>query len=172
LKHWLAQIELSERERIDSLDEQRISHLYHLNSVAEGNLGVGYLKQNDMDKAQHHCERSLYFAYKMKEGEMKTERAFESLKCSSEIHHPKGKFVDTKAVMEEAYINVSRVYDPEHLLALEAAAKLIEILGLTCDYYDAERCARICNQTLTRPPLDPESVMAARAAIYRMQLAI
>jgi hypothetical protein len=41
---------------------------------------------------------------------------------------------------------------------------LIEILGLTGDYYDAERFARICYDALTRAPLDSNCYEAAEAA--------
>jgi hypothetical protein len=47
---------------------------------------------------------------------------------------------------------------------LQVAGKLIETLALTGDHYDTECFARICYQNLTRPPLDPESYQAAKAA--------
>jgi hypothetical protein len=56
------------------------------------------------------------------------------------------------------------LYNPEHPLVLEAGGKLIEILVLTGDFYDAERFARVCYEALTRAPLDPDSFEAANAA--------
>jgi hypothetical protein len=67
-------------------------------------------------------------------------------------------------VKEEAYMKVSEAYDPEHSLVLEAGGELIGILNLTGDYYDAERFARVCYDSLTRAPLDPDSIEIAIAA--------
>jgi hypothetical protein len=75
-----------------------------------------------------------------------------------------GKLTEAKALAEEAYMFVSEVYDPEHPLVLEAGDQLVQILGHTGDYHDAERFARICYEGLTRAPLDPESVEAAKGA--------
>jgi hypothetical protein len=50
-----------------------------------------------------------------------------------------------------------------HPLVLEAAGHLISTLCHTGDHYDAERFARICYDSLTRPPLDPESHETAKA---------
>jgi hypothetical protein len=74
-------------------------------------------------------------------------------------------YADAKAVLEEAYIYVSGIYDPEHPQVLETASKLIDILAMAVDFYDAERFARICYEAFTRPPLDPESFEACNAAI-------
>jgi hypothetical protein len=47
---------------------------------------------------------------------------------------------------------------------LEAAGNSITILRATGDFNDAERFASVCYDSLTRPPLDPDSYEAADAA--------
>jgi hypothetical protein len=66
--------------------------------------------------------------------------------------------------MEESYISDSEFYHPEHPLVLRAADELIGVLATTGHYYDAERFARVCYDSLTHTPLDPDSFEAGKAA--------
>jgi hypothetical protein len=63
---------------------------------------------------------------------------------------------------------VNEVYDPEHPMVLEAAGELVKTLTriIKDAHYDAERLARVCYDSLTRLPLDPESFEAGKAAAY------
>jgi glucosamine 6-phosphate synthetase-like amidotransferase/phosphosugar isomerase protein len=79
----------------------------------------------------------------MNDGEPKIKQVFESLKFHSSLYLEMNKRTEAKAVIEETYEYVSISYHPEHPLVLEAGGKLIEILYLTGDYYDAERFARV-----------------------------
>jgi tetratricopeptide (TPR) repeat protein len=164
LKPWEAQIDLSERERIDDLDEEKIDMLLNMLYSTENNLIKGYGQLKNWDKAEHHCKQSIFHAKQMKGGQMRIRRVFDALSLLGDTYHLCDKLTESKAVREEAYMFVNEVYDPEHPLVLEAASNLIGTLGMTGDHYDAERFARICYQCLTRPPLDPESYEAAKAA--------
>jgi tetratricopeptide (TPR) repeat protein len=145
-------------------DVEKIEDLLNRISEIELNLVEVYKTLNDFDKALHHCEQSVYHAKQMKGGEKKTKKVFDILQLQGGLCAVMDKYAEAKASMEEAYMCVSEIYDPEHPLVLEAAGKLIMILGQTGDHYDAERFARICYETLTRAPLDRESFEAAKAA--------
>jgi hypothetical protein len=164
LKPLKVQIDLSERERIDILDEEKIGMLLNMLYSTENNLSKGYRQLENWDKAEYYCKQSIFHAKQMKKGETKIRRVYDTLSWLGDIYHLCHKLTESKAVREEAYMFVNEVYDPEHPLVLEAAGNLIETLGMTGDHYDAERFARICYQSLTRPPLDPESYEAAKAA--------
>jgi hypothetical protein len=90
-------------------------------------------------------------------------KVFDYISLLGLIYQLSEKLTESKAAREEAYMYINEVYDPEHLLVLEAARELIRALSKTEDYYDAERFARICYQSLTRPHLDSESFEAAKA---------
>jgi dTDP-4-dehydrorhamnose 3,5-epimerase-like enzyme len=75
-----------------------------------------------------------------------------------------GKLSEAKALREEAYMFVSEVYNPEHPIVLKIGCKLVDILLLTNNYYDAERSARVCYDSLTCAPMNPNSSEAAQAA--------
>lgn len=76
LERWIKQMGLREGERAGSLDEDRISHLIDAIQVTHINLAEGYREQIELDKAQHHCEQSIYHAKQLKEGEIKRNRIF------------------------------------------------------------------------------------------------
>jgi hypothetical protein len=73
------------------------------------------------------------------------------------------RLTEAKAVREKTCIFLSEMHNPKHPLIPEAAEKLNMILNLTDNDYDAERFARICYESLTHPPLNPESFKAAKA---------
>jgi tetratricopeptide (TPR) repeat protein len=119
LKPWIHQIGLSERERIDVLDEGKIEILLVLTSVTELKLSEAYKILNDLDKALHHCEQSFYYTKQIKGGEKKTRQLFEILKFQSSIYTTMDKYTEAKISMEEAYTCVSEIYDPEHPLVIQ-----------------------------------------------------
>jgi hypothetical protein len=80
------------------------------------------------------------------------------------IYHGSNEREKAKSIREEAYMHVNETYNPEHPLVLEAAGQLIGTLLNLGDFYNAERFARICYDALIRPPLDPKSYEAAKAA--------
>jgi tetratricopeptide (TPR) repeat protein len=164
LKLWIDQIGLSERERIDFLDEEKIETLLMLKSRTEHSLSACHANLKDFDKAHHHCDQSISYAKQMKEGEEKRKWVYETLVSKGGLYYQMCNFNDAKVAMEEAYIYIAEIHNPEHPLVLQAADELIQTLSQTGDYYDAERFARICYEALTRAPLDPESREAADAA--------
>jgi hypothetical protein len=164
LELWINQIGLSEGERIDFLDEEKIQILLTTVSWTEQSFSLCHTNLSDFNKAHHHCDQSIYYAKQLKEGEEKRKWVYDTLIWKGDLYYQLCSFNVAKVAMEEAYIYVSEIYNPEHPLVLEAADKLIQALGQTHDYYDAEWFARICYEALTRAPLDPESYEAARAA--------
>jgi tetratricopeptide (TPR) repeat protein len=164
LEPWIISMNLSKRERIDILDEEKIESFLHRLSSTEYNLTQAYAQLKDWDKAEHYSKQSIFHTKQMKGGEIKIWWVYDTLSWLGNVYEFSNKIKESKAVREEAYMYVNAVYDPEHPLVLEAAGNLIETLFLTGDHYDAERFARICYQSLTRPPLDPESYEAAKAA--------
>jgi hypothetical protein len=103
---------------------------------------------------------------------MKIKMVYDVLSNLGQLYHTMGKVSEAKATREEAYCSISEVYDPEHPLVLEAGTRLIEILKVTKKYYDAERFSRICYESLTRTPLDPDSFQIANAAINLATISI
>jgi tetratricopeptide (TPR) repeat protein len=164
LKSWILQIDLKEGERTDNLDEQKIDCLYSNLALIEYNLSYNCRKLNDWDNALHYIEKSVLHAILMKEGEIKIERLLVNLNSLGEAFHKMGKLTESKAIREEAYMHVSEIHNHEHPLVLEIGGNLIEILIATGELYDAERFARVCYDSLTRVPLDPDSYEAANAA--------
>jgi hypothetical protein len=166
LESWIFQIALTDTKRIDVLTEEKIEDLYSKVSKIERNLSISYKVLKDGNKAQHYCEQSLLNAKRLKEGKMKTQRAYGTLSCQGDPYEmmDMDKLTEEKAVREEAYICVSEMYDPEHPLVLAAGDRLISSFLFTGDYYDAERFARVCYGSLTGPHLDPECCEADRAA--------
>jgi hypothetical protein len=124
---------------------------------------------DDYDRAIHYCQLSVPHAKRLIGGEAKTRRVFDALSSLSDVHQILDNLTEAKAGREAAYNYVSEIYDPENPLVLVAASKLIENLSKTEDHYDAERFARICYGSLTRPPIDPESREAAAAAAQLAQ---
>lgn len=165
LEPWRLQIDLSEKERIHVLEEQQIDHLFALLSEMEHRLGNAYGQLQDMDKAEHYCKLSIKHAKQITGGDnvVNIQRVFNLLSFLGTVYRVNSR-PEVKALREEAYIYVSEAYNPEHPLVLEAAGQLIMTLGDIVDYYDAERFARICYEALIRPPLDPDSYEAAKAA--------
>lgn len=162
---WILKINSKEKDRINVLDERMIHKLYEAMSVTELSLGKGYKKLNDWDKVKHHQEQSLYHAKQLNEGEYELKKVNECLCLLGDTYHLLHKLPEAKAIHEEAYIRLSEVHDPVHVLVLEAGGKLVAILLEIGNYYDAERFARIVNETLNRPPWDPKSMNAANPAV-------
>jgi hypothetical protein len=141
--------------------------------MAEENFSKGCLELDDQNDrplfkdAEHHCKQAVLYAKKLKKGDEKMQRVYDTLQLLATIYFARGETPEGKAVYEERYNYLVEVYDPEHPLVLKAAGKLIEILNLSevGDYYNAERFAKVCYEALTRPPLDPESYEAAKAAL-------
>jgi tetratricopeptide (TPR) repeat protein len=164
LEPWIYQIGLSESERVDVISEKNIDVLLHAILSMERSLVTGYRVLNNLDKAHHYSKQAIFHAKQIRDGEERARDLFDALSSQGTLYYCMGKFIEAKAVREEAYIYVSEIYNPEHPIVLEAGGKLIEILNKTEDYYDAERFARVCYDGLTRPPLDPDSYEAADAA--------
>jgi hypothetical protein len=97
----------------------------------------------------------------MKEGEKKVQQVLRSYSSSAGLYQVSYKISEEKAVRKEAYIYASEIYNPEHPIVLEAGGLLIDTLCRSGDFYDAERFARVCYDSLTRPPLDPEAYEVA-----------
>jgi hypothetical protein len=164
LDPWRAEIDSSERERIDIIDEEKIETLLDLLQMTEYQSSAAYLQLCDWDKAEYYCKQSIFHVKQMKEGEIRMKKVLDALSLLGNMYQLGDKLTEAKAIMEEAYMFVNEVYDPEHPLVLDAAGELIRALGMTGDHHDAERFARICYDSLTRPHLDPESYEAAKAA--------
>jgi tetratricopeptide (TPR) repeat protein len=155
---------MSEKDRIIVFTEDQIDYLFLQLSNTECNLNVSYKDVKDWDKAIHYQEQSILHAKQLKDGEDKIKKVYECMCNLASLYDDMNNLAEVKAVREEAYMYVNETYNPEHPLVLEAGGRLIEILNKTGNYYDAERFARICYESLTRVPLDPDSYEAAAAA--------
>lgn len=61
------------------------------------------------------------------------------------------KLQEARAIFVECYERMSAFYNPIHPIVIEAGNYLIKLLIETKEYEDAERYARICYESLTRP---------------------
>jgi tetratricopeptide (TPR) repeat protein len=165
LEPWIAQIALSDIDRIDVLTEEQIEDLLEISSKTELSLSRGNIKLNNWDKSQHYYDQCVFHAKQLKEVEIKIKIVFDALSCQGNLYKAMNNLTEAKAIFEEAYMHISEANHPEHPLVLKAGDHLIDSLSLTGEFYDAERFARICYQSLTRPPLDPESYLVARACL-------
>jgi tetratricopeptide (TPR) repeat protein len=166
LVSWIVQINLSEKERTDVLNEWRIGYLLEILANTDHNLSVAYTKLTDWEKAQYYCEQAVIHAKQLNEGENKFERVYNYLYHLGDTYHTMDKLTEAKATIEEAYMLVSEVYDPEHPLVLEAGGKLVEILTSKGKYYDAERFARVVYESTT--PMDPDALARAACNLSRL----
>jgi hypothetical protein len=114
-------------------------HLFETRSKLNHALSLGYGNLFDWEKAQYYSELAVFYAKQMKkEGEIKMTIVFEALINLSDLFQMMSKHTEARAIIEEAYMSVSEVHDPEHPQVLEAAGCLIIILGSIGEYYDAE----------------------------------
>jgi hypothetical protein len=167
MEPWMQQIGSSERERTELLVEVQIAHMIHNVSTTESNMSVAYRTMRDWKSAQYYGEQAIIHGKQLKDKDVRTNLAYTAYTSLGDLLQVTGKFTEAKNLMEEAYVYVSEVYNPEHPLVLKAGKLLILALNRTqCseDFYNAERFARISYKSLTRAPLDPESYAAAQAA--------
>lgn len=164
LEPWRVKINLNESERAIDLDENKTNLLFELFSSFEERLSDCHRKLCNSDKAEHCRRQCVIHAKQVKGGDDKIKRVSKLLNSLSSLYVLRGKLTEAKVIGEESYMYVSEKYNPEHPLVLEAAGNLIDILCSSKDYYDAERFARICYDSLTRPHLHPDSYEAAKAA--------
>jgi hypothetical protein len=108
-------------------------------------------------KAVHHAKQ-------LNKGEIKMLKVFDALDSLAQYYAALDQMTKAKTALEEKYNYAVEAYHPEHPLVLQAAERLIQVLIMTENYYDVERFARVCYDGLTRPPSDPESREAAKAA--------
>jgi tetratricopeptide (TPR) repeat protein len=163
LESWIP-VSWNPRNEEHGWRNERMYHLFHSLHCAETNIAAIFkcLKKNN--KVQDHMELAVSHAKKMQEGEEKTKLLFDALNSLGDAYHKLQKLSETKAVREEAYECLTETYDVDHPLVLEAGRQLVEILSVIGDYYDSERFARVCYESQTRAPFDPESLQAAFAA--------
>jgi tetratricopeptide (TPR) repeat protein len=155
LESWIVKI---------NMNDERIYNLFYKLSIMERNIAIIYKNLKHWDKVQHFREQSVYHAKQMKEGELKIKVLFSAWSSLGDLYYRQRKLTEVKAIREEAYEYVNETYDIDHPLTLEAGRHLVEILGEIGDYYDSERFARVCYESLTRAPRDPEGLQAAFAA--------
>jgi hypothetical protein len=65
LETWRVQIETSERERVDGLDEGKIDMVLDRLSSVLDLLSKGYAQLHDWDKAEYYCKQSIFYAKRM-----------------------------------------------------------------------------------------------------------
>lgn len=139
-------------------------YIFEAIGETESNLSATYKNLKDWGRTEYYIEQSTIHSKQIKDKKKRTAAVFRYLNHQSNLYYNIGNYIISKAIREKAYIYVSKVYDPEHPLVLQAGGKLIEILTETGDYYDAERYARFCYDGLTHAPLNPDSKEAAMAA--------
>lgn len=97
---WVAQISLSEKDRIDVLMEEKIEILYEMFSQTEYNLS--YRKQKYLNKAIYYQEQSI-----LHDGEDKIKTVYDMLTSLGNLYNDMGNLSEAKAVRKEAYMFLS-----------------------------------------------------------------
>jgi tetratricopeptide (TPR) repeat protein len=156
---------VSSASHIGSLDKDQINHtLFHF-SQTERNMGLSYIRRNQFDLAENHCQQALIFA-KLYEGkeELKTYLVYEALRVSYELHRDQGNYNEALTFAEEAYNCVAIAYNPVHPEVQKATSTLIECLIFKGDFDHAETFAQMTLDSLKDPgnSLDQQSEAVAK----------
>ena len=125
-------------------------------SRTERKLAINCMELKRFKESDTHCQQSLDFAKRMKEGTPEyTTSVFEALICLGELRghqYWKDCEVDCRGAydyFEEAYILVSEMYGPVHPQVQEVTANLVGSLIKLRDFVEAERFARINYESVT-----------------------
>jgi hypothetical protein len=168
LKPWVIQMDLRVTDRTIVLTKDMIDYVREKLLKTHHAISKNYTILEDWDNAQHHLEQLILYTRQLEEGPLKTDRLYNALWGLSLVYLQTDRLAEAKTIREEAYMCVSQAYSLEHPIVLEAGGQLVQSLVYTGDHDDAddaERFARICYESLIRPPLDPESYEAAGAAL-------
>jgi tetratricopeptide (TPR) repeat protein len=149
LRPWSTYLDVSSSSHIGSLDEDQINHtLFHF-SLTEWNIARVYIRRNQFDLAENHCQQALIFA-KLYEGkeEDKTYLVYKALQRSYELHSNQGNYDEALVFAEEAYNCVAIAYNPVHPEVQDAASLLIECLIFKGNFDHAETFAQMTLDSL------------------------
>jgi tetratricopeptide (TPR) repeat protein len=152
LRPWSAYLDVSSSSHIGSLDKDQINHTLVHFSRTERNLGSSYVRRNQFDLAENHCQQALIFA-KLYEGkeELKTDLVCKALKTSYGLHRNQGNYDEALIFAEEAYNCFAIAYNPVHPKVQDAASTLIECLSYKGDFDHAETFAQMTLDSLKDP---------------------
>jgi tetratricopeptide (TPR) repeat protein len=167
LRPWSTYLDVSSASHIGSLDKDQINHtLFHFLQT-ERNMGLSYIRRNQFDLAENHCQQALIFA-KLYEGkeELKTYLVYEALRVSYELHSTQGNYDEALTFAEEAYDCVAIAYNPVHPEVQDAASTLIECLVFKGDFDKAETFAQMTLDSLKDPGNGLDQQSEAVAAGY------
>lgn len=142
-------------------------------SRTERKLAINCMELKRFKESDIHCQQSLDFARRMKEGTPEgTTSVFEALSCLGELRghqYWKDCEIDCRGAydyFEEAYILVSEIYGPVHPQVQEVTANLVGSLIKLRDFEEAERFARINFESVTSSDsgIQPEDRQIMKAA--------